>query len=62
MANMMQIPSGVRRCGKANDLPRGKTRHRGDDALGAARGLLAATGLAAAIWAVIGLLAWWIVG
>ena len=62
MANMVQIPSGVRRCGRANDPPRDKTRHRGDDALGAARGLLTATGLAAAIWAAIGLLVWWIVG
>jgi hypothetical protein len=63
MWNMVQTQWGVGARGKTDDPPRRKTRERrDDDALAPARGMLVATGLAAAIWAGIGLLVWWVVG
>lgn len=63
MWNMVQTQWGVGARSKADDPPRYKSRKRGEnDALAPARGLMVASGLAAAIWAVIGLLVWWVVG
>lgn len=63
MWNMVQTQCRVGARGKTDDPPRRKTtERREDDPLAPARGLLVASGLAAAIWAAIGLLVWWAVG
>jgi hypothetical protein len=62
MWNMVRTASRVRARGRADNPPRHKSRARSDDALAPAKGLLAAAGLAAGIWAVIGLIVWWLVG
>jgi hypothetical protein len=68
MANIVQTSAEVRGCGKTNSLPRDNNTRQlrddrlRDDPLRPAKGLLSAAGFAAAIWAVIGLLVWWIAG
>jgi hypothetical protein len=62
MWNMVQTPSRVRARDRADNPPRHKSNARSDDPLAPAKGLLAAAGLAAGIWAVIGLMVWWLVG
>jgi len=63
MWNMVRTSWGVGARGKADNPPRQKARERkDDDPLAPAKGLLVASGLAAAIWAVIGLLVWWAAG
>ncbi len=62
MANMMQTLAGVRGCGKADHSPRDRAKQQRGDALRPAKGLLAAAGIAAAMWAAIGLLVWWAIG
>jgi hypothetical protein len=63
MWNMVQARWRVGARGRADDPPRHRTsERRDDDPLAPAKGLLVASGLAAAIWAVIGLLVWWVAG
>lgn len=63
MWNMVRTQWGVGARGKADDPPRHRTKERrDDDPLAPAKGLLVASGFAAAIWVVIGLLVWWAVG
>ena len=61
MWNMVQTTPRVRARGRTDTPPRHRSRARSDDALAPAKGLLAAAGLAAGIWAVIGLMVWWLV-